>query len=76
MSLVPSYQGTVFAVVRKVEGQELAVGGQCWRSQQNLLVTGLLGEPVEAIGELIHPASDCCSLHSKGPWEDQELEAS
>lgn len=48
MSLVPSHQGTVFGVVRK--GEELAAGGQCWRSQQDLLVTGLLEEPVEAIG--------------------------
>lgn len=63
MSLVPSHQGTVFGVVRK--GEELAAGGQCWRSQQNLLVTGLLEEPVEAIGELLHPASDCVAYTAK-----------
>lgn len=53
----------MFGVVRK--GEELAAGGQCWRSQQNLLVTGLLGEPVEAIGELLHPASDCVAYTAK-----------
>lgn len=74
MSLTsPFTQGTVFGVVRK--GEELAAGGQCWRSQQDLLVTDLLEEPSEAIEELIHP-TDCCSLHSKGPREDQELEVS
>lgn len=74
MSLTsPFTQGTVFGITRK--GEELATGGQCWRSQQDLLVAGLLEEPVEAIEGLIHPI-DCCSLHSKGPWEDQELEAS
>lgn len=74
MSLTsPFTQGTVFGVVRK--GEELAAGGQCWRSQQDLLVTDLLEEPLEAIEGLIHP-TDCCSLHSKGPREDQELEAS